>query len=362
MTMSEGNRCVMYKPNLVVEVAIQTLEASSRVIHGPPRGGSNGSGFRALQSTFAPAPTPDLDPEPRTANPSPMSGKKLCRFTHPSTGCTVRLGLLPPAASHLLDLSVAGIDSLTALLDTPDLAARLTVLEGLALPRVPLAEAALLPPIEQQEVWAAGVTYLRSKKARMEESDFSASAYDRVYDAPRPELFFKSMPQKVVGPGAAVGIRSDARWNVPEPELALVFNRRLELVGFTAGNDMSSRDIEGENLLYLPQAKMYRASCALGPFITVGVEEATVRTWTIGVRIVRAGVEVFAGETSLGNLKRTFTELQGWLGRSQEFPFGAILLTGTGVVPQNDFTLAAGDVVTVHISGVGDLTNPVAVV
>jgi len=131
--------------------------------------------------------------------------------------------------------------------------------------RIPLAELTLLPPIDQQEVWAAGVTYLRSKKARMEESDFSATAYDKVYEAARPEIFFKSLPEKVVPPGGAIGIRKDAQWSVPEPELVLVINSRGRIVGYTVGNDMSSRDIEGENLLYLPQAKVYHRSCAIGP-------------------------------------------------------------------------------------------------
>src|SRR5262249_23599580 len=151
----------------------------------------------------------------------------------------------------------------------------------------------LLSPIEKQEVWAAGVTYLRSKKARMEESDFSASAYDKVYDAARPELFFKAMPEKVVGPGDAVGIRRDAQWSVPEPELALVINSRGQIAGYTIGNDMSARDIEGENLLYLPQAKIYDRSCAVGPFITVGVTEAEARGWQIQLLIQREGTSAF---------------------------------------------------------------------
>ncbi len=285
---------------------------------------------------------------------------KLCRFNTPSNP-SPRIGLVTDGGA-LVDLTAAGVDSLTALLEATDLPGLLSALAQGRSPRLALPEVSLLAPVENQEVWAAGVTYLRSKKARMEESDFSATAYDRVYDADRPELFFKSLPQKVVGPEANVGIRADSKWNIPEPELALVLNRRGEVVGFTAGNDMSSRDIEGENLLYLPQAKMYRASCALGPFIVVGVDEATVRSWTIGVRIERDGAMVFSGETAVGNIKRGFGELAGWLTRSQEFPAGAILFTGTGVVPPNDFTLAAGDVISVHVSGIGTLTNTVVVV
>jgi 2-dehydro-3-deoxy-D-arabinonate dehydratase len=214
-----------------------------------------------------------------------------------------------------------------------------------------------MSPVDRQEIWAAGVTYLRSKTARMEESDFSARAYNHVYEAPRPEIFFKSMPEKVSGPGEAVGIRTDAKWNVPEPELALVLNSRGELVGYTVGNDMSSRDIEGENLLYLPQAKIYERSCALGPSLVVGVSEEEARTWTVKVEISRGGAVVFSGETEIARIKRGFAELAQWLFRSQRFPNGAILLTGTGVVPPNEFTLEAGDGVRISISGIGELEN-----
>jgi 2-dehydro-3-deoxy-D-arabinonate dehydratase len=204
------------------------------------------------------------------------------------------------------------------------------------------------------------VTYLRSKTARMEESDFSANAYDLVYDAARPEIFFKSLPEKVVGPSADVGIRADSKWNVPEPELVLVVNSRKELVGFTIGNDMSSRDIEGANLLYLPQAKVYDRSCAVGPWLVMGANEAEVREWTIGVEIDREEETIFSGETSINNIKRTFDELIDFLCRSQTFPQGAMLLTGTGVVPDDDFTLATNDVIRVTISGIGTLENRVA--
>jgi len=203
------------------------------------------------------------------------------------------------------------------------------------------------------------VTYLRSKKARMDESDFSASAYDRVYGAPRPELFFKSLPAKVASPGDAVGIRKDARWNVPEPELAFVINSRGEIVGYTIGNDMSARDIEGENLLYLPQAKIYDRSCALGPAIIVGVDEPTARSWKIHLEISRAGVSIFQGETSVAQIKRSFQELVTYLFRSQTFPDGAVLLTGTGIVPPDNFTLNAGDDIRISIGGIGTLQNSV---
>ncbi len=159
-----------------------------------------------------------------------------------------------------------------------------------------------------------------------------------------------------------MGIREDSKWNVPEPELTLVVNSRKELVGYTIGNDMSSRDIEGENLLYLPQAKVYDRSCAVGPWIVVGANEAEVREWTIGVEIVRDDKAVFSGETSINNIKRTFDELVGYLCQSQAFPQGAMILTGTGVVPDDDFTLLAGDVVRIAISGIGTLENKVVVV
>jgi len=225
-----------------------------------------------------------------------------------------------------------------------------------------LGRVRILTPVESQEVWAAGVTYLRSKEARMVESEFSASAYDRVYDAVRPEIFFKSFPQKVVSPGEPVGIRRDARWNVPEPELALVINSRGMIVGFTIGNDMSSRDIEGENVLYLPQAKIYTKSCAVGPWIVMGVNEDVARQWSIQLEIRRAGKPVFTGETLVANIKRRFDELVEYLFRSQQFPEGAVLLTGAGIVPQDSFTLEANDSVHITISGIGKLENPVAIV
>lgn len=284
---------------------------------------------------------------------------KICRFQiEPDS---VRLGLVLDDSS-LGDLTAAGITQLEPLLENDDPLAQLSQAAARTLPRWPLSEVRLCPPLERQEVWAAGVTYLRSKAARMEESDFSATAYDRVYAAPRPELFFKSLPQKVAGPGAPVGIRRDARWSVPEPELALVLNSRGRIVGHTIGNDMSSRDIEGENLLYLPQAKIYDGSCALGPWLTLGTPEPAARQWLIRLAIRRAGQAVFTGETSVGQIKRTFDELAACLFRCQTFPGGAVLLTGTGIVPPDSFTLQAQDIVEIEISGIGTLRNPVAVV
>jgi len=284
---------------------------------------------------------------------------KLCRFLNLQQ--QMRIGLVLEDAA-LIDLTAAGIGTMTPLLESEKPVRQLTEFARQDLPRVAMDEVRLLAPVEQQEVWAVGVTYLRSKKARMEESNFSASAYDRVYDAPRPELFFKSLPHKVVGPGDAVGIRKDAHWNVPEPELALVINSRGEIVGYTIGNDMSARDIEGENLLYLPQAKTYNRSCALGPFIAIGLNETTARTWKIQLQIRRANQPVFDGETAVGQIKRTFDELVSYLFRSQTFSSGALLLTGTGIVPPDGFTLQAEDQIQIRIDGIGTLENSVVTV
>jgi 2-dehydro-3-deoxy-D-arabinonate dehydratase len=235
-----------------------------------------------------------------------------------------------------------------------------SLLEAGAAPATPHRDA-LLAPIGSQEVWAAGVTYLRSRAARMEESKDAGggSFYDRVYSAERPELFFKSQPHKVVGPGAPVGLRTDARWSVPEPELVLVIDPRGRIAGYTIGNDMSSRDIEGENPLYLPQAKIYNRSCALGPGILVGHEALPLQT-RISIEIQRGGSAAFQGETTLGQMKRKPEELVQYLYRDQTFPHGAFLLTGTGIVPPDSFTLERGDVIRIGIEGIGVLVNPVA--
>lgn len=219
-----------------------------------------------------------------------------------------------------------------------------------------------LPPVDVQDVWAAGVTYERSRAARQEEARDGGDVYARVYTAERPELFFKARGPWVVGPLDMVGIRRDASWNVPEPELALVINPALEIVGVTIGNDMSSRDIEGENPLYLPQAKMYTRSCALGPAIALGRLDSVWPETRITLQIARAGGGVFSGETHTGNIRRRPDELVAYLGRALSFPDGAVLLTGAGIVPPDTFTLAAGDEVSITIDAVGTLRNVVTVV
>jgi 2-dehydro-3-deoxy-D-arabinonate dehydratase len=217
----------------------------------------------------------------------------------------------------------------------------------------------MLAPLDEQEVWAAGVTYKRSQVARMEESETGASHYDRVYTAPRPELFFKAMPRRVADPGQPVRIRRDTKWSVPEPELALVISPSGKLVGFTIGNDMSARDIEGENPLYLPQAKLYDQCCSLGPAIWIPDGPLDRAKTEITMVIHRRGLEVFRGQTNLDQMKRTFEELIDWLFKDNSFPDGVVLLTGTGIVPPNEFTLEKGDIVSIGITGIGTLTNPV---
>ncbi|MEO6804182.1 MAG: fumarylacetoacetate hydrolase family protein [Granulicella sp.] len=219
-----------------------------------------------------------------------------------------------------------------------------------------------LAPIINQEVWASGVTYYRSRNARMEESKDAGGGtfYDRVYSAERPELFFKSVGWRVIGPGGAVRIRTDATWSVPEPELTLVLNPLGHIIGYTIGNDMSSRDIEGENPLYLPQAKVYDGSCALGPAVLLADSSVDITTARIELTIKRGGAEVFFGSTTLAELKRAPKQLAAYLFSNLSFPQGAFLMTGTGIVPKDDFTLNSGDVISISIEGIGTLTNTVA--
>jgi 2-dehydro-3-deoxy-D-arabinonate dehydratase len=216
------------------------------------------------------------------------------------------------------------------------------------------------PLVQSQEVWAAGVTYFRSRTARMEESQDAGGGdfYDRVYDAERPELFLKATPHRVAPPRGGVRIRSDSQWNVPEPELTLAINAAGRIFGYTLGNDMSSRDIEGENPLYLPQAKCYDRSAALGPCLVV-MDEPPLPSSELSIIIKRRGEEVFAGATTLDQIKRPLASLADWLYRENVFPFGAYLMTGTGIVPPDEFTLKPGDQIHISMDPIGTLTNTV---
>ena len=224
--------------------------------------------------------------------------------------------------------------------------------------RMPLADVELRAPVDWQEVWCAGVTYKRSRDARMEESQ-EKSVYDRVYEADRPEIFFKGLRFRVSGPGGEIAVRGDSTWDVPEPELALVINSAAEVVGYTIGNDVSSRSIEGDNPLYLPQAKVYDKAAALGPVIALAAEIENPNELPIEMVIRRDGKVGFQGSTNTNQLHRTFDDLVHYLYRDNTHFHGAILMTGTGIVPPSEFTLEAGDEVTITIEGIGSLTNPV---
>lgn len=221
--------------------------------------------------------------------------------------------------------------------------------------------ASLLAPIGTQEVWAAGVTYFRSRTARMEESKAAGggSFYDRVYEADRPELFFKATPLRVIAPGGTMKLRKDSRWIVPEPELTLVINRRAQIIGYAIGNDLSCRDIEGENPLYLPQAKVFDGCAAIGPGLLITREPLPPET-EIRLSILRQGREVSADKTALSQLKRSPASLIEFLFRETSFPTGCFLMTGTGIVPPDDFTLTPGDEVRITIAPIGTLANKVA--
>lgn len=281
---------------------------------------------------------------------------KLAKYRHPNG--SVHVGVIEDFMVTPLSLSGGQYSCLADVLEADSPA---EVTEFLADPagRISLAKVMLLPPIDRQEVWAAGVTYRRSQAARKEESTVASSCYDQVYTAPRPELFFKASPHRVVGPQQAIRMRRDSQWTVPEPELTLVLNSHLQLVGFTIGNDVSSRDIEGENPLYLPQAKIFDACCSLGPCITLPISMPPENEINVAMCVRRDEHVVFAEMTSVGEMQRSFDNLISWLGRENSFPDGVFLLTGTGIVPEADFSLRAGDVVEITISGVGTLTNHV---
>ncbi len=264
-----------------------------------------------------------------------------------SNGCVVEKDLVLYSLADSWD-QLATREDLEPYLNTSVVSAKKLVRDTLA----------LLPPIGSQEVWAAGVTYTRSRAARMEEAKFVGGGdfYDRVYNAVRPELFFKATPNRVVGHQAKVAIRKDAKWSVPEPELTLMVNPGGKIIGYTIGNDMSSRDIEGENPLYLPQAKVYHRSCALGPGVLISADPLPSST-KIQLDILRSGQSVFFDSTTLANMKRNPAELVEYLYRDNVFPSGCFLLTGTGIVPPDSFTLHHGDEIRITIDGIGTLTN-----
>lgn len=272
----------------------------------------------------------------------------------------VRVGVVEEGHVRLLDLErYVGLHNLSDVLHTPDPAGLARDLIDDNVPALPLRQVTLLAPIDHQEVWAAGVTYKRSEEARKRESVGAAQFYDKVYSAQRPELFFKATPSRVAHPGARVRVRADSKWSVPEPELTLVLSPQLQLVGYTIGNDMSARDIEGDNPLYLPQAKVYDHCCALGPVITLACGMPDLSHVKIRLRIERLGKDIFEGSTGVSQMNRTAQDLIGWLAKDNSFPHGVFLLTGTGIVPPDDFTLEADDRVSIEIDGIGRLTNVV---
>lgn len=281
--------------------------------------------------------------------------------------CKIRFddGSLRVAALHadsvqLLDLTqIENCHSLMDILNSADPAGLARFLLRPDTRHIAIHDVTLLAPIDRQEVWAAGVTYKRSQIARMEESESAASHYDKVYTADRPELFFKATPHRTAGPGQPLRVRGDSSWSVPEPEFTLVINRTGRIVGYTIGNDMSARDIEGENPLYLPQAKFYRQCAGLGPAVLLAEKPLEPERMEIQLEIQRSGSRVFSGSTSLSQMKRTPEELASWLCRENEFPDGVFLMTGTGIVPDDSFTLENGDVVTISITGIGTLSNPI---
>jgi 2-dehydro-3-deoxy-D-arabinonate dehydratase len=282
----------------------------------------------------------------------------LCRF-RTSDSDLPRLGLV--VGDRVLDVvSGGGPATLAEALrgSVADLRTQLDSVAAAGGEGLALSEVTLLAPIDEQEVWAAGVTYSRSRDARMEESQ-EATVYDRVYVAERPEIFFKAMASRVVNPGEAVAIRGDSTWDVPEPELALVLTSGGEVAGYTAGNDVSSRSIEGENPLYLPQAKVYSKCAGLGPVIALSWELTDPNNAAIDLAITRDGAVAFAGSTNTNQLHRTLADLVEYLFRDNDFPSGAILMTGTGIIPPSEFTLQAGDLVDITIAGIGTLSNPV---
>lgn len=284
----------------------------------------------------------------------------LCRFQPISGG--PRLGWWD-GSRRIRDLSAGAAARVTSLASLLADGSPLSALAGdlpADAPAFGLEEATILAPIDEQEVWAAGVTYERSREAREQESERAADMYTRVYSAGRPELFFKGNARRTAGPGGPIRVRPDSRWTVPEPELALVLDAALRIAGYTIGNDVSARDIEGENPLYLPQAKIFAGACALGPCIVPAESIADPYDLEITCRIIREGRTVWSDRTNTARLHRKLDDLTAYLGRADSFPTGAFLLTGTPLVPPDSLSLQTGDRVEVSIAGLGTLINTVA--
>jgi 2-dehydro-3-deoxy-D-arabinonate dehydratase len=295
---------------------------------------------------------------------------KICRFVR-SDSQETHLGVLDSTRNQVVDLTsldsqrFSSFSSLVGDGDrgSSDITSKInSKLESSAnkVQTIPLDQVRLVVPLLPPEVWAAGVTYVRSRQAREVETSLKG-LYSHVYDARRPEVFFKTTGHRCVGPNEDVGIRGDSKWSVPEPELTAVLGNGCEVVGYTIGNDMSARDIEGENPLYLPQAKIFRNCCALGPVITTTDEIGDARRLEIDMSILRGGRTVFQGSISTSQMKRTIEELVGFLKAYNEIPPASVFLTGTGIVPPDDFTLIDKDVIEIRIEKIGKLTNPVTV-
>ena len=281
----------------------------------------------------------------------------ISQFQLGSNGGQPRLGWVDLDKQRVFELS----ETLAQLLsvDAAERMQRLVAARRSAIGTYPLQHIRLRAPVDQQEVWAAGVTYRRSRDARMEESS-QQDVYEKVYDAPRPEIFFKAAAWRCVGDGGRIGIRHDSTWDVPEPELTLVIDSAGKVAGYTIGNDVSSRSIEGENPLYLPQAKTFYASCAIGPWIVLPEEFTAPEQAEINISIERDAAVIWSGTTSTSQMHRSFDDLVSHLYSALDFPHGALLMTGTGLVPPDDITLHSGDKVTISIDGIGILTNSVA--
>lgn len=282
----------------------------------------------------------------------------ICMYRTQDGGAP-RLGLI--AGDRVLDVAAnGGPATLSAAMSMPaaELRSSLDAVARQGDAGTALAGVSLAAPIDMQEVWASGVTYLRSRDARMEEST-QKDVYDLVYEAERPEIFMKATPSRVSGPGERIAVRRDSTWDVPEPELALAVNAGGEVIGYTVGNDVSSRSIEGENPLYLPQAKVYSHCAALGPIVALAWELENPNDLAIRLTIRRNGKVHFSGETSTNQIHRPFAELVDFLMRDNEFPDGVFLMTGTGIIPPSEFTLEHGDDVEIEVEGIGALRNPV---